>query len=114
MWTGTYLDGSGRTQLQVVNLQMRQVTDGAITGRFTYESASAAGEECTLDKSSYSTQSKHLRLIVHCHNPNHPKYLNVPLDFTDVNPHASSLRGGRLAFHLADDIVVNLKRTKGI
>jgi hypothetical protein len=55
-----------------------------------------------------------LRLIVHCRNPNHPKYLNVPLEFIDVDPHASSIEGGRLAFHLADDIVVTLKRAKGI
>jgi hypothetical protein len=114
MWTGAYLDGSGRAQLEVVNLQMRQVTDGAITGRFTYKAASTAGEECTLEKSTYSTQSKRLRLIVHCRNPSHPKYLNVPLEFTDVDPRASSLEGGRLAFHLADDIVVKLKRTKGV
>jgi serine/threonine protein kinase len=114
MWTGAYLDGSGRAQLEVVNLQMRQVTDGAITGRFTYKAASKAGEECTLEKSTYSTQSKRLRLIVHCHNPSHPKYLNVPLEFTNVDPRASSLEGGRLAFHLADDIVVMLKRTKGV
>jgi eukaryotic-like serine/threonine-protein kinase len=112
VWTGSYLDRSGRTQLQVVNLQMQQVTDGAITGRFTYKAAKWAGDECTLDKSSYSTQSKRLRLVVHCHNPNHPKYLNVPLEFTDVDPHASSIEGGRLAFHLADDIVVTLKRAK--
>jgi serine/threonine-protein kinase len=114
MWTGTYLDRSGRALLQLLNLQMRQVPDGAITGRFTYKAGSSAGEECTLDKSSYSTQSKRLRLIVHCRNPNHPKYLNVPLEFIDVDPDASSIEGGRLASHLADDIVVTLKRTKGI
>jgi serine/threonine-protein kinase len=114
MWTGTYLDRSGRALLQLQNLQMQQVPDGAITGHFTYKAGSSAGEECTLDKSTYSTQSKHLRLIVHCHNPNHPKYLNVPLEFIDVDPDATSIEGGRLAFHLADDIVVTLKRAKGI
>jgi serine/threonine protein kinase len=114
VWTGAYLDGSGRAQLEVVNLQMQQVTDGAITGRFKYKAANTAGEECTLDKSSYSTQNKRLRLILHCPNPNHPKYLNVPLEFTDVDPRTNSLGGGRLAFHLADGIVVMLKRTKGI
>jgi serine/threonine protein kinase len=114
IWTGAYLDGSGRAQLEVVNLQMQQVTDGAITGRFKYKAANTTGEECTLEKSSYSTQNKRLRLILHCPNPNHPKYLNVPLEFTDVDPRANSLGGGRLAFHLADGIVVMLKRTKGI
>jgi serine/threonine protein kinase len=113
-WTGTYLDRSGRPQLQLLNLQIQQVPDGAITGRFTYKAANSAGEDCTLDKSSYSMQSKRLRLIVHCRNPNHPKYLNVPLEFTDVDPGASSIEGGRLAFHLADDIVVTLERAKGI
>jgi serine/threonine-protein kinase len=114
VWTGTYLDGSGKSQLQLQNLQMQQVDDGTITGRFTYKAGSSAGEQCSLDKSSYSTRSRHLRLIAHCRNPNHPKYLNVPLEFTDVDPNANSIEGGRLAFHLADNIVVTLERTKGI
>ena len=113
MWSGTYVDRSGRARLQLLNLQMRQVPDGAITGRFTYKAGSSAGEDCTLDKSSYSRKSKRLRLITHCHNPDHPKYLNVPLDFIDVDPGAATIEGGRLAFHLADDIVVTLRRTKG-
>ena len=110
MWSGTYVDRSGRARLQLLNLQMQQVPDGAITGRFTYKAGSSAGEDCTLDKSSYSKQSKRLRLITHCHNPDHPKYLNVPLDFIDVDPGATTIEGGRLAFHLADDIVVTLRR----
>jgi len=113
VWTGTYLDRSGKSLLQLQNLQMQQVDDGTITGRFTYKAGSSAGEQCSLDKSSYSTRSRHLRLIVHCRNPNHPKYLNVPLEFTDVDPNANSIEGGRLAFHLADNIVVTLERTKG-
>jgi eukaryotic-like serine/threonine-protein kinase len=113
VWTGTYLDRSGKSLLQLQNLQMQQVDDGTITGRFTYKAGNSAGEQCSLDKSSYSTQSRHLRLIVHCRNPNHPKYLNVPLEFTDVDPNANSIEGGRLAFHLADNIVVTLERTKG-
>ena len=114
MWSGTYVDRSGRARLQLLNLQMQQVPDGAITGRFTYKAGSSAGEDCTLDKSSYSRKSKRLRLITHCHNPDHPKYLNVPLEFIDVDPGATTIEGGRLAFHLADDIVVTLRRTKGI
>lgn len=114
MWIGTYLDHSGKALLQLLNLQMQQVPDGAITGRFTYQAGGSAGEECTLDRSTYSTQSKRLRLIIHCRNPNHPKYLNVPLEFIDVDPGASSIGGGRLASHLADDIVVTLERTKAI
>jgi serine/threonine protein kinase len=114
MWTGTYLDRSGKARLQLLNLQMQQVPDGAITGHLTYQAGGSPGEECTLDKSNYSTQSKRLRLIIHCRNPNRPKYLNVPLEFVDVDPGASSIEGGRLAFHLADDIVVTLKRTKGL
>jgi hypothetical protein len=110
MWSGTYVDRSGRARLQLLNLQMQQVPDGAITGRFTYKAGSSAGEDCTLDKSSYSSKSKRLRLITHCHNPDHPKYLNVPLEFIDVDPGATTIEGGRLAFHLADDIVVTLRR----
>jgi serine/threonine protein kinase len=113
-WTGNYRDHLGRSQLKVLSLQMQQVTDGVITGRFTYEADSTAAQECTLDKSSYSIRSKRLRLIVHCPDPNHPKYLNVPLEFTNVDSRASSIKGGRLAFHLADDIVVTLERNKGI
>ena len=111
MWTGTYMDRSGKALLQIANLQMQQVQDGAITGRFTYKAGSSADEDCTLEKSSYSTQSKRLRLITHCHNPDHPKYLNVPLEFIDVDPTAGTIEGGRLAFHLADNIVVTLKRS---
>ena len=111
MWTGTYVDRSGRALLQILDLQMQQVQDGAITGRFTYKAGSSAGEDCTLDKSSYSTQSKRLRLVTHCRNPDHPKYLNVPLEFIDVDPTAGTIEGGRLAFHLADNIVVTLKRS---
>jgi serine/threonine protein kinase len=114
MWTGTYVDRSGRALLELQNLQMQQVQDGAITGRFTYQAGDSAGEECTLEKSSYSTRSKRLRLITHCRNPDHPKYLNVPLEFIDVDPGAATIEGGRLAFHLADDIVVTLKRTKAL
>ncbi len=114
LWTGTYVNRSGKALLQLLNLQIQQVPDGAITGRFTYKAGSSAGEDCTLDKSSYSTQSKRLRLITHCRNPDHPKYLNVPLEFIDVDPGATTIEGGRLAFHLADDIVVTLKRTEGI
>jgi serine/threonine-protein kinase len=113
MWSGTYVDRSGRARLQLLNLQIQQVPDGAITGRFTYKAGSSAGEDCTLDKSSYSSKSKRLRLITHCRNPDHPKYLNVPLEFIDVDPGATTIEGGRLAFHLADDIVVTLRRTKG-
>jgi serine/threonine protein kinase len=113
-WNAAYLDRSGKTLLQLENLQIQQVADGAITGHFTYQATGSAGEECTLDKSSYSTQNKRLRLIVHCRNPDHPKYLNVPLEFADVDPGAPSIEGGRLASHLADDIVVTLKRAKGI
>ena len=114
MWSGTYVDRSGRAQLQLLNLQMQQVPDGAITGRFTYKAGSSASEDCTLDKSSYSSKTRRLRLITHCHNPDHPKYLNVPLEFIDVDPGATTIEGGRLAFHLADDIVVTLRRAKGI
>jgi hypothetical protein len=67
-----------------------------------------------LEKSSYSQERKRLRLIVHCHNPSHPRYLNVPLDFVGVDPGTDSLEGGRLEFHLADDIVVSLTRTRSV
>ena len=46
-------------------------------------------------------------------DPAHPKYLNVPLEFDNVDPGAATIEGGRLAFHLADDIVVTLERTNG-
>lgn len=108
-WSGTYADGSGKPQLRLQNLQLQQRTDGAVTGQFNLES----GEQCTLEKSSYSAYSKHLRLITHCHNPDHPKYLNVPLEFNNVEPTAKTIEGGRLDFHLADDIVVTLERNSG-
>jgi serine/threonine protein kinase len=113
LWTATYLDRSGKTLLQLVNLQLQQADNGAVTGRFDYKTSDAGGEECTLEKSSYSTDSKRLRLITHCHDPHHPKYLNVPLEFDNVDPAATKIEGGRLAFHLADDIVVTLQRTSG-
>jgi hypothetical protein len=113
-WVGSYMDQSGSERLQLLDLQMQQDPDGAITGRFTYKAGSAAGAECTLEKSSYSTQSKRLRLITHCRNPDHPKFLNVPLEFADVDPGSTTIEGGRLAFHLADDVAVTLKRTKGM
>jgi len=112
-WTGTYVDHAGKALLHLLNLQLQQLANGDITGRFSYETGGSAGEECTLEKSSYSTQNKRLRLITHCHNPDHPKYLNVPLEFNNVDPAATTIGGGRLAFHLADDIVVTLERANG-
>jgi hypothetical protein len=114
VWTGVYSDATGNTQLKVINLQIRQIADGNITGSLTYKTDTDEGETCTLEKSSYSKEKKRLRLIVHCHNPSHPRYLNVPLDFVDVDPRANSLQGGRLEFHLADDIVVSLTRTRRV
>jgi serine/threonine protein kinase len=113
LWTATYLDRSGKPLLRLLNLQLHQAENGALTGRFDYKTSSSGGQECTLEKSSYSTQTRRLRLITHCHDPEHPKYLNVPLEFDNVDPGATTIEGGRLAFHLADDIVVNLRRTSG-
>jgi len=111
-WTGTYVGSSGEAQLRLVNLRLQQGANGDITGRFVYESGAATSEECTLEKSSYSIQSRRLRLVTHCRNPDHPKYLNVPLEFDNVDPGATTIGGGHLAFHLADDVVVTLERTK--
>jgi serine/threonine-protein kinase len=108
-WSGTYADASGQPQLRIQNLRLQQLTNGDVTGRFNLES----GEQCTLEKSTYSPDSKHLRIITHCHNPDHPKYLNVPLEFNNVDPTANTIGGGRLDFHLADDIVVTLARAPG-
>jgi len=110
LWTGVYADNAGRAQLRVVDLDIHQSTAGDITGTLTYATDSEPSAKCSLDKSSFSPDKKLLRLIVHCSNPNHSKYLNVPLDFADVDPRATALHGGRLEFHLADDISVNLKR----
>lgn len=112
VWTGTYMDRSGYAELQLLNLHLQQAATGDITGRFIYKTSESPSEECTLDKSSYSTQTKRLRLIIHCPNPGRPKYFNVPLDFDDVDPAATTIGGGRLAFHLADDVVVTLARDK--
>jgi eukaryotic-like serine/threonine-protein kinase len=112
LWTGVYSDVSGRAQLKVLNLEMQQASGGDVIGSLTYQAGGGQSEKCTLQRSTYSTETKRLRLIVHCADPNHPRYLNVPLDFTDVDPRASSLHGGRLAFHLADDIVVSLMRAR--
>jgi serine/threonine protein kinase len=113
VWIGTYVDRSRKTLLQLQNLQLEQAANGDVTGRFDYRTSDSGGEECTLEKSSYSTQSRRLRLITHCHDPDHPKYLNVPLEFDNVDPGATTIEGGRLAFHLADDIVVTLQRASG-
>jgi len=114
VWTGVYADAKGNTQLSVVNLEIRQIANGDITGSLTYKTDANEGESCTLEKSKYSKEQKRLRLIVHCHNPSHPRYLNVPLDFGNVDPGSNSLRGGKLEFHLADDIVVSLTRTRSV
>jgi hypothetical protein len=108
-WSGTYADASGKPHLRLQNLRLQQLTNGDVTGRFNLES----GEQCTLEKSTYAADSKHLRIITHCHNPDHPKYLNVPLEFNNVDPTAKTIEGGRLDFHLADDIVVTLERASG-
>jgi hypothetical protein len=113
-WSGTYVDHSRKTLLWLQNLQLEQAANGDVTGRFDYKTSDSGGEECTLEKSSYSARSRRLRLITHCHDPAHPKYLNVPLEFDNVDPGATTIEGGRLAFHLADDIVVTLERTNGI
>jgi hypothetical protein len=110
VWTGVYADNAGRAQLRVVGLEMHQSTAGDITGTLTYATDSEASAKCSLEKSNYSPDRKLLRLIVHCSNPNHSKYLNVPLDFAGVDPGATALRGGRLEFHLADEISVNLTK----
>jgi len=112
VWTGVYADARGNTQIRVVNLEIRQIASGDITGSLTYETDASEGETCSLEKSKYSKEQKRLRLIVHCRNPSHPRYLNVPLDFGNVDPGSNSLRGGKLEFHLADDIVVSLTRTR--
>jgi hypothetical protein len=108
-WSGTYTDAAGKPHLRLQNLRLQQLTNGDVTGRFNLES----GEQCTLEKSTYAADSKHLRIITHCHNPDHPKYLNVPLEFNNVDPTAKTIEGGRLDFHLADDIVVTLERAPG-
>lgn len=112
-WTGTYVDRSGKELLYLQNVQLQQLANGDITGGFSYATGGSAGDECSLEKSSYSAQNKRLRLITHCHNPKHPKYLNVPLDFNNVDPGAATIGGGRLAFHLADEVVVTLERGGG-
>lgn len=114
VWTGVYADATGNAQLKVVNLQIQQIANGDITGSLTYKTEANEGETCTLERSKYSKEQKRLRLIVHCRNPSHPKYLNVPLDFGNVDPGSNSLRGGKLEFHLADDIVVSLTRTRSV
>ncbi len=114
VWTGVYSGASGKAELKIVGLEIRQVADGGITGSLTYRTDTDAGETCSLDRSRYSKEQKRLRLVVHCPNPQHPRYLNVPLDVLDVDPGASSLQGGKLEFHLADDIVVSLTRTESV
>jgi serine/threonine protein kinase len=112
-WTGSYVDSAGKELIHLQDLRLQQLSNGDITGGFSYAAGGSAGDECSLEKSSYSAQNKRLRLITHCRNPGHPKYLNVPLDFNNVDPGAATIGGGRLAFHLADDIVVTLERANG-
>ena len=111
VWSGVYSDITGNAQLKV-SLQIQQITNGSISGSLTYKNEADEDATCTLEKSNYSNDLKRLRLIVHCHNPNHPRYLNVPLDFVDVDPETNLLQGGKLELHLADDVIVSFTRTR--
>src|SRR5205823_5136678 len=68
VWIGTYVDRSRKTLLQLQNLQLEQAANGDVTGRFDYRTSDSGGEECTLEKSTYSMQNRRLRLITHCHD----------------------------------------------
>ena len=115
IWSGSYVDASGRQLLRVVSLSIARVRDdGGIEGSLQYEAASGDGE-CQLHprRSTYSAPEQRLLLSPESCSPHYPKELGVPLDFEGVSPQASTLRNGRIAAPAGQVIRVRLKRVSG-
>jgi eukaryotic-like serine/threonine-protein kinase len=115
-WRGEYVDASGKRLLRVVSLSVSRVQDdGGIEGKLQYESASGDGE-CTLNPrgSTYSASKRRLQLSPEGCSPHYPKELGVPLDFDGVNPHANTLKDGRIEAPTGEAIRVKLKRISGV
>jgi len=74
MWTGAYLDGSGRAQLEVVEPAERQVTDGAITGPLHLQSGQHGRRRMHAGKKHPTRRRANAcALIVHCRQPESPE-----------------------------------------
>ena len=115
IWSGSYVDASGKQLLRVVSLSIARVRDdGGIEGSLQYEAASGDGE-CQLHprRSTYSAPEQRLLLSPESCSPHYPKELGVPLDFEGVSPQASTLRNGRIAAPAGQVIRVRLKRVSG-
>jgi hypothetical protein len=115
-WRGAYVDASGEQRLRVVSLSISRVhADGGIEGTLQYEAASGNGE-CKLHPrgSTYSAGKQRLQLSPEGCSPHYPKELGVPLDFDGVNPHANTLRDGRIEAPTGEAIRVKLKRVSGV
>ena len=115
-WRGEYVDASGKRLLRVVSLSISRVhDDGGIDGMLQYEAASGTGE-CELRPrgSTYWRGEQRLQLSPESCSPHYPKELGVPLDFAGVNPHANTLRDGRIETPTGEVIRVRLKRMSGV
>jgi hypothetical protein len=115
-WHGAYVDASGKQRLRVVSLSISRVhADGGIEGTLQYEATSGNGE-CKLNPrgSTYSAGKQRLQLSPEGCSPHYPKELGVPLDFDGVNPHANTLRDGRIEAPTGEAIRVKLKRVDGV
>jgi serine/threonine protein kinase len=115
-WRGAYVDASGKQLLRVVSLSISRVhDDGGIEGTLQYEAASGDGE-CKLHPrgSTYSAADQRLQLSPEGCSPRYPKELGVPLDFDRVNPHANTLRNGRIEAPTGEVISVKLRRVSGV
>jgi len=116
IWRGEYVDASGKQLLRVTSLSISRVQhDGGIEGTLQYATASGEGE-CKLHSrgSTYSAGEHWLQLSPEGCSPHYPKVLGVPLDFESVNPHADTLKNGRIEAPTGEVIRVNLKRVSGV
>jgi hypothetical protein len=114
-WTGEFADPSSPKRVRIKGLDMHELQGGDISGTLVY--STDAGDEgvCKLNPpSKYLAQGRRLTLYVYCANPHHPTYLNFPLDFTDVDPHAASLQTGQVQYYAARVSVRLSKRTTGM
>ncbi len=115
-WRGAYVNASGKELLRVVSLSISRVHDnGGIEGTLQYEAASGDGE-CKLHPrgSTYSAAEQRLQLSPESCSAHYPKELGVPLDFDGVNPHANTLKNGRIEAPTGEVIRVRLKRVSGV
>jgi len=115
-WHGEYIDASGKQLLRVVSLSISRVhDDGGIEGTLQYQAASGDGE-CKLHPrgSTYWPAEQRLQLSPESCSPHYPRELGVPLDFVRINPHANTLKDGRIEAPSGEVIRVKLTRMSGV